>query len=208
MQVIVIGCGRVGATLVHELVELEHDVVVIDEDTRLLEAVADLDCLAIAGVPIDKDVLRRGGIETADAVCCCTASENMNVMAAEIARSLFRVPRVLVRSYTPWNAATLRELGFDTVSGTEIVVERMLQELHALPDSMAYTLFGHAVRFQEVEVANAGEARDALDIVRGGMAVLLGCVSGGTLQPPNDFDAAAVIPGDRLILMHLVVEER
>ncbi|MDI9497925.1 MAG: TrkA family potassium uptake protein [Bacillota bacterium] len=207
MQVIVIGCGRVGATLAHELVRLEHDVVVIDEDARLLESVADLDCVTIAGVPIDQEVLRRGGIETADAVCCCTPSENMNVMAAEIARSLFQVPRVLVRSYTPWNAATLRELNFHTVSGTEIVVERMLQELGARPDSVAYTLFGHAVRFQELAVAGCREAREALAVVRRGTAVLLGCVRAGVLLPPDDFDAAHVESGDRLILMHIAAGE-
>ncbi|MDI9470988.1 MAG: TrkA family potassium uptake protein [Bacillota bacterium] len=207
MQVIVIGSGRVGATLAHELVRLEHDVVVIDEDARLLEAVADLDCLAIAGVPIDQEVLRRGGIETADAVCCCTGSENMNVMAAEIARSIFQVPRVLVRSFTPWNAATLRELNFDTVSGTEIVVERMLQELHALPDSVAYTLFGHAVRFQELEVTNPRELKETLGAVRQGTAVLLGCVRTGVLLSPDAFDQAQVKAGDRLILMHIAAGE-
>ncbi|MDD4744523.1 MAG: NAD-binding protein, partial [Eubacteriales bacterium] len=93
MQIIVVGCGKVGASLAGVLVDQGHDVVIVENDSQLLRAASELDCIKINGVPIDRDVLRQAGIETADVVCAVTQNDNINIMVAQIAEHVFFVPR-------------------------------------------------------------------------------------------------------------------
>jgi trk system potassium uptake protein TrkA len=55
MQIIVIGCGKVGSSLAAALVDQGHDVVIIENDSNLMELADDIDCIKITGVPIDRD---------------------------------------------------------------------------------------------------------------------------------------------------------
>ena len=72
MNILIVGCGRVGRRLVHVLERLGHDVSVLDEDAANLALLNELEPpfsgMAVAGVPIDGDVLRSAGIEACDAV--------------------------------------------------------------------------------------------------------------------------------------------
>ena len=200
MQVIIIGAGRVGSTLAQALVEREHDVVVIDRSEERLQRIAGLDCLIVRGVPIDHDVLRQAGIETADAVCCCTDNENMNIMAAEIAQSLFAVPRVLARTYNPDNSTVLRELGLDTVPGTEIIVEHMLERIEAVEGSARVALFGRTRRFLSHRVESIEEALDWLSAqYREGMLPV--AIERGTALLPLTQPPPALMVGDLLLML-------
>ena len=95
MNILIVGCGRVGRRLVHVLERLGHDVSVLDEDAANLALLNELEPpfsgMAVAGVPIDGDVLRSAGIEACDAVAAVTKDDNINLMVAQIARELFGV---------------------------------------------------------------------------------------------------------------------
>ncbi|MCD8499036.1 MAG: TrkA family potassium uptake protein [Clostridiales bacterium] len=103
MQIIIIGCGKVGSSLARQLVALEHDVVIIESDSKLMLQADDIDCIKITGVPIDRDVLRQAGIETADVVCCVTQVDNINIMSSQIAQDVFHVPKIITRIFNPVN---------------------------------------------------------------------------------------------------------
>ena len=100
MNILIVGCGRVGRRLVHVLERLGHDVSVLDEDAANLALLNELEPpfsgMAVAGVPIDGDVLRSAGIEACDAVAAVTKDDNINLMVAQIARELFGV-RLAIR---------------------------------------------------------------------------------------------------------------
>ncbi len=132
MLVIVIGCGRVGSTLVRQLLNAGQEVVVVDDDPLRLESIQDLDCIQVVGLPIDLDVLRKAGIEAADALCACSSSENVNIMVAEIAVQIFGVEQVYLRSFNPANTDSLRRMGLGVISGTELIVNGFCEAL-ALP---------------------------------------------------------------------------
>ena len=81
MNIIVVGCGRVGSQLASYLDEVGHDVVVVDRDAENFEALSNrFHGFTVEGVPIDQDVLRRAGIENCDAVAAVSHNDNMNIM--------------------------------------------------------------------------------------------------------------------------------
>ena len=103
MQIIVVGCGKVGASLAAVLIEQKYDVVIVENDPELMQNAADLDCIKISGVPIDRDVLKQAGIETADIVCAVTQSDNINIMVSQIASDVFNIKKTITRIFNPVN---------------------------------------------------------------------------------------------------------
>ncbi len=128
MRVVILGCGRVGARLATRLDAEGHEVAIIDRNqdsfTRLG---ADYSGSMVLGTGIDEDVLRKAGIERADAFIAVTNGDNTNAMAAQIAKQVFRVPRVVARLYDPIRDETYRTLGLETVSPTLIGVQTIME---------------------------------------------------------------------------------
>ena len=149
MQIIVLGCGRVGSNLATRLMQLNHEVIVVEQDPLLLNNIADLDCVKIRGLVIDKAVLEKAGIETADAVCCVTSNENINIMAAEICQKIYHLDRVLVRTFLTGNTDSFKSMGLQTISGTEIIVNHFLHVLRASSTSASIDLYHKQIRFFE-----------------------------------------------------------
>lgn len=142
MQIIVIGCGKVGASLSAQLIHLEHDVVIIDSDPALIQAADELDCIKITGVPIDRDVLRQAGIETADIVCAVTQNDNINIMSAQIAQEYFHVPKVITRVFNPTNQSVFNELGLDSICSTALTVQAFLRAIQEESHEERHLLYG------------------------------------------------------------------
>ncbi|MER3485276.1 MAG: TrkA family potassium uptake protein, partial [Chloroflexota bacterium] len=102
MKVVIMGCGRVGARIASILDHNGHDVSVIDTDSRAFRRLApDFGGQTIIGTGIDEDVLRSAGIEEATAFIAVTNGDNRNIMAAQVARHVFKVPEVICRIYDP-----------------------------------------------------------------------------------------------------------
>lgn len=127
MKVIVMGCGRVGSQLSNLLARRGHDVTVIDH--RDADAGARLGPefkgRVLHGLGFDRDVLNDAGIAEADAFIAASSSDNANIVAARIARNLFRVPRVVARMYDPRRAEIYQRLGLSTISGTQLGVRQI-----------------------------------------------------------------------------------
>lgn len=96
-----------------------HQVTVVDVNRRAFDRLgSDFTGDMVLGNGIDEDVLRKAGIEKADGFASLTNGDNRNIMAAQIAREIFKVPRVITRIYDPMREDAFRELGLDTVSPT------------------------------------------------------------------------------------------
>ncbi|MCX6349344.1 MAG: TrkA family potassium uptake protein [Candidatus Aureabacteria bacterium] len=128
MYVIIVGCGRVGAELAQILQGEGHNVVIIDRDPGAFRRLgANFNGITLAGNGFDLDVLVEAGIEKADAFCAVTNGDNTNIMASQIARTIYRVPTVLARVYDPPRAAIYRDLGLHIISGT-VLFAAMLRD--------------------------------------------------------------------------------
>jgi trk system potassium uptake protein TrkA len=81
------------------------------------------------GIGIDEDVLRSAGIETADVFIAVTNGDNTNIMAAQLAQTVFNVPAVVARIYDPVREETYRRLGIHTVCPTTTIAALMLSAI-------------------------------------------------------------------------------
>jgi trk system potassium uptake protein TrkA len=132
MKIIILGCGRVGIYLAQTLDQAGHQVTVIDRNRDAFARLgADYGGQMILGTGIDEDVLKKAGIEKADAFVAVTNGDNTNAMAAQIAKHVFRVPHVVARMYDPVREETYKLLGLETVCSTVMGAESIREMLGA-----------------------------------------------------------------------------
>jgi trk system potassium uptake protein len=185
MRVIVMGCGRVGEQLAQLMSDEGHDVAVIDySDEALARLGPNFKGRRVRGVGFDRDVLLRAGIESADGFAATSSSDNVNVVAARIARSLFHVPRVVARLFDPERAEVYKRLGLATISSTLWGAER-IRELLTHADLDAVRSFGAGeVQLLEIEVPSALVGRSVRDLsVPGEVSVIAVTRDGRALLP-------------------------
>ena len=121
MRVVILGCGRVGSTMALMLDSEGHEVSIIDVEPAAFRRLGEsFGGRAIPGIGISADVLREAGIESASAFLAVTNGDNTNIMAAQIAKVLFQVPRVMARIYDPLRAEVYREVGIETLCITTL----------------------------------------------------------------------------------------
>jgi trk system potassium uptake protein len=119
MKVVIVGCGRVGGGLASLLSSGSYKVVVVDRNPQAFERLPfTLLTECITGNVFDREVLRRAGVEDADALVAVTNDDNTNILAALIGRREFSVPRVIARVYDPERAEVYRGFGIPTISTT------------------------------------------------------------------------------------------
>ena len=118
-----IGCGRVGSTVAHQLREECWDVVAIDEKEEALGRLGEnWDGGFVVGHGMDVDVLRRAGIEDADAVVVATDGDNTNIVVGQVAQKRFGVDCVVVRVLDPARADFFNQRGLRTVCPTQSAI--------------------------------------------------------------------------------------
>ena len=98
MRIVILGAGQVGASVAEALASEANDITVIDQDREALGELADrLDVRTLVGNAAYPSVLREAGIEDADMLVAVTQSDQTNLVACKIARSLFNVPTRIAR---------------------------------------------------------------------------------------------------------------
>ncbi len=128
MRVVIMGCGRVGAMLATKLDQAGHDVTVLDLNAGQFRRLPrDFGGESMVGNAIDQDTLRRAGIESADVFVAVTQGDNRNLMATQVAKHIFNVPKVVCRIYDPIREELYRNMGLETVSPT-LVISDLLRE--------------------------------------------------------------------------------
>lgn len=119
MHVVIMGCGRVGSQLAKVMTLEGHDVAIIDKKKSAFGRLsATFPGATIEGIGFDVDVMRAAGIERADAFVSVTNGDNSNILGARIAKSHFKVPKVIARIYDPVREELYRRLGIQTISST------------------------------------------------------------------------------------------
>ncbi len=130
MKIIILGCGRMGSTMAQMLSESGHEVTVIDQDAdAMARRLRDFEGKTVVGNGLDPDVLRRAGIEQADAFVAVTNGDNRNITSVQIAKDIFNVPKVISRIYDPMRAAAFQDLGIPTLCTTIIGSKLMIDAL-------------------------------------------------------------------------------
>ncbi|HEY7020847.1 MAG TPA: TrkA family potassium uptake protein [Ktedonobacterales bacterium] len=121
MRILIMGCGRVGATLANMMANEGHDVTIMDiSSVSFARLGRDFPGANVIGDGTDEAVLRRAGIEETECFVAVTNGDNRNILAAQIAKNTFHVPRVICRIYDPKRQETYAELGLDSICPTVV----------------------------------------------------------------------------------------
>ncbi len=139
MNIIILGCGRMGSTMAMTLAREGHNVTIIDQNPDAFRRLKDYEGSTEIGNGLDPDVLRRAGIEKADVFVTVTNGDNRNITASQIAQEIFKVPKVLARIYDPMRAKAYQELGLNTICTTmlgsgvimDLILDRPLADVRS-----------------------------------------------------------------------------
>ncbi|MCX8129123.1 MAG: NAD-binding protein [Clostridia bacterium] len=160
MHIIVIGCGKVGSKLAHILSDEGHDVVILDNDSKNFKSLGTgFNGITVTGVPIDQDVLKQAGIETADALAAVTPDDNVNIMACQVAREIFKIPRVIARIYNPAREHVFHEFGLETICPTNITAEVIRSIVLGEKGVSNHTIGSNVFSFKHEKVTKANEGK-------------------------------------------------
>lgn len=130
MNVVIMGCGRVGARVASLLDQNGHRIAVVDTHSSSFQRLAaEFSGDTVIGTGIDEDILRMAGIEDADVFIAVTNHDNRNLMAAQVAQSIFNVPKVIVRIYDPVREDTYRRMGLTTICPTTTISAMILDQV-------------------------------------------------------------------------------
>ena len=131
MKIVVIGYGRVGSRTVAALVERGHEITLIDKESSRLGRASHLEGVELVqGNGIDVDVQREAGMGEADLLLAITFDDNVNLMAAQVARTHFHVPRAIARVYEPSHAeATQEDPRLTVVCPTLLAVTMIVEQV-------------------------------------------------------------------------------
>ncbi len=141
MKVIVCGAGQVGFGIAERLAAEQNDVTVVDSSPVLIQTITDsLDVQGIVGHGSHPDILHRAGAEDADMIIAVTFTDEVNMMACQVAHSLFNIPtkvaRIRAQSYLQpvWGNLFSRDnLPIDVIISPEMAVGEMVLRRLALP---------------------------------------------------------------------------
>ena len=121
MNVIIMGCGRLGAELAVMLEADGHDIAILDVDKFAFDHLpSSFRGKKILGDGTDQDTLRRAGAEQAEAFVAATRGDNRNALAAQVARHVFQIKRVGSVIFDPIREEVYHSLGMRTINPTKI----------------------------------------------------------------------------------------
>ncbi|MES1228155.1 MAG: TrkA family potassium uptake protein [Armatimonadota bacterium] len=122
MNVVIMGCGRTGATLALQLSSRGHSVTLIESSPESLRRLGKTyPCKVVLGDGLDPDVLEKAGVRTCDAFFAVTRGDNTNLMAAQIVQRNFNCARVAVKVADPLRAEAYRKLGLFCINAAALL---------------------------------------------------------------------------------------
>lgn len=183
MQIIIIGCGKVGAKFAHVLSEEGHDVVIVDNDPHAFRMLApNFNGVTVTGVPIDQDVLKKAGIETADALAAVTPDDNINIMTCQVAKEIFKVPNVIARIYNPAREHVFHQFGLRTICPTNLTVDTIHSMVMGEDNITQHSIAGSTVMFKQESVQPAMEGKKLGSLKFSEGTLVFGIIRNGNLQ--------------------------
>ena len=142
MYIVIVGGGKVGFYLAKELVEANHEVLVIERNpAKVAEITETLGEIAMHGDGCEATVQEKAGAGRADLLLAVTGGDEDNLVACQVASHMFKVARTVARINNPKNEGIFRELGIDLpVSATGAIMSHIEQEIPSPPLISSLTL--------------------------------------------------------------------
>ena len=202
MYAVIVGGGKVGYYLAKALVYEGHEVLVLDQDADRAHIInEELGAITILGDGCELISLEEAGVSRADVLVAATGDDEINLIACQIARARFNVPRTIARINNPKNEAIFKKLGVDaTVSTTDAILTRIQEELPAQSLVHLGSMRGVGVEFIDLKIhANSPSTHKAVrDLRLPDDAVIALLIRKGESKVPSA--ATMLEPEDELVI--------
>ncbi len=211
MYIIVIGGGRVGYYLSKSLLEEGHEVLVVEKNTTVCETMnEEVGSICVRGDGCETATLDAVGTGRADMLVAVTGDDEDNLVACQVAKYLFNVPRSIARVRTPTRETLFKKLGVDvTVSTTNIILEAIAQEVPTHVLTHLLTLRDRGLELVDVRIApgtpTIGKAISDLPVPKESRLALIIDREG---QPRLPEPATIVAAGDQIIALTVPEQEQ
>ena len=203
----ILGCGRVGSLLAHELDRLGHSVAVVDQDAKAFRRLApDFSGSTVTGVGFDRETLENAGIARAHAFAAVSSGDNSNILAARVARETYGVERVVARIYDPRRAEVYQRLGIPTVATVAWTAGQIMRRMLPLGAEDEYRDPSGTMALAEVHVGEAWIGRRVLSLERASGARVAFVTRYGSALLPNE--ETVVQDGDLLHAVYSVTDRQ
>ncbi|HVI42475.1 MAG TPA: TrkA family potassium uptake protein [Anaerovoracaceae bacterium] len=194
MQIIVAGCGKVGSQFARIMSEEGHEIAVVDSSSENFKLLGSgFHGVTVLGVPIDEDVLKEAGIESADGFAAVTPDDNINMMACQIAKEIFRVPRIFARIQDPVKEQVFYQFGVHTVCPTDMAVQEFRALMMGESSTKTHFIDNTGIEFIYERIRDKDTGKLMRDISLPKNAHLLGVMKDGQL---NFYNPAAKLEFD------------
>jgi trk system potassium uptake protein TrkA len=187
MNIIVVGCGRLGADLAAHLSRREHNVTVIDQVAAAFDNLpSEFRGRTVEGEVLNQDVLRRAGIDHAEGLAAVTNSDALNAVVAHVARTVYQILHVVARNYNPRWRPLHQAFDLQVVSSTTWGAQR-IEELLCFPGMHAvWSADDGALELYELVVPESYQGRTLQAIMPAGTYVAVGLTRAGQTVPLSD----------------------
>ncbi len=154
MYIIVVGGGKVGYHLAKALMDEGHEVLVLEKSADATEFICNqLGSVCVRGDGCEVTTLAEAGTGRADMLIAVTGDDEDNLVACQVAKHKFNVPRTIARIADPGNEAIFKKLGIDvTVSSTNVILEHIEEEVPTHPLTHLLTIRDKGLEIVEVKV--------------------------------------------------------
>lgn len=186
MNVVVVGCGRVGSQLAYRLCQRGHTVTVIDPVAAAFENLPpDFRGRTLEGAALNEDVLRRAGIAQADGLAAVTNSDSLNAVVAHVAHTVYHVPSVVVRNYDPRWRPLHEAFGSQVVSSASWGAQRIEELLHQTEIRTLFSAGNGEVGICELAVPPTWQDRSLQDLLPASGCVAVALTRAGRAALPT-----------------------
>ncbi len=202
MYIIVIGGGRVGYYLTRALLDEGHEILVIEENAALCNTLNDeMGSICINGDGCEAATLAEVGTGRADMLIAVTGDDEDNLVACQVAKHKFKVPRTIARIRNPQNESLFKKLGVDvTVSTTNIIMEHIAEEVPTHPLTHLFSFREKGLEVVEVRIpaqaATVGKSVEELSLPEESKLVLVIPREG---KPYVPYSGNVIHAGDHII---------
>lgn len=179
MYILVVGGGQVGYHLCKGLLNEGHEVLVLEKNPQRCEHInEELGSVCTRGDGCETAVLAEAGASRADMLIAVTTEDEDNLVACQVAKHKFHVPRTIARITNPKNETLFKKLGIDcTVSSTALILEHVEHEVPTHPLLHLLSLDKTGMEIVEVRIPAsspaAGKKLRDVDLPPGSMIVLV-----------------------------------
>jgi len=179
MYIIIIGGGRVGYYLTKTLLNERHEVLIVEKEANICETINnELGSICFRGDGCETATLAEVGTERADMLIAVTGEDPDNLVACQVAKHKFNVPRTVARIRNPQNELLFKKLGIDvTVSGTNVILEYIEEEVPTHPLTHLLAIGKSGEEIVEIRIppkaSTAGKSIRQLEIPGGSKLALI-----------------------------------